>query len=651
MTQSVTNGGDYGSFAEEITWLDGFVLCQDLEHDGTFYAYRPLTGETLYGATEEGDCTGLDRSFSCWRQANEEQPNQLNGIACYSYDANAAIWGRSRPMTEADAMSLYEKHYDHNTGFFFFVDRTTGETLWNKPPGVPANLPCASSLLVGGYSDSRDNRADVYDGYGDTIEQGQSQEFPAVTDVQDKAALKISQSSSDTSQPPEVYLPDIRGRGGRFDSESGSFKKHHGRIVPYPWQQTIDYRKDENGTQELMTAQKPLSGTFNFTYPYPLVSRQLIGARGTKTVPWKSFRRTQPAPQFKFLDAGNVLEGPYCRRSGTGKQMVKAINRLPVYTSSRDRVAFSKTRGGDLKEDRLFEYPEDINYDDWELGHNITLLDGKVERESNFEAMILGRGGFEGGGAELARTMARYQNRPDVQMFGLINLAKYDYHETEEGYANPDGVAAMNWTLTVMPMYLENEAIQCRAVAVLAQLADNYAMRRELVKEDWTGKAVAAMNGNRMMTREMVLDHGHGRRERIEIKEPSRFAKDTCAWTCKLFGLMACDNAHRSNVADDGMSVVMHAMRFCPDDPIVQLNACKALYNFVYRCEAAHTLATEEDIIDLVEPLLEKFPSDKELIRITERALRALSPDGWRGGADDPNENGQNRNFDLKGNS
>mgnify|MGYP001205751257 CR=1 FL=1 len=57
------------------------------------------------------------------------------------------------------------------------------------------------------------------------------------------------------------------------------------------------------------------------------------------------------------------------------------------------------------------------------------------------------------------------------------------------------------------------------------------------------------------------------------------------------------------------------------------------------------------DIIDLVEPLLEKFPSDKELIRITERALRALSPDGWRGGADDPNENGQNRNFDLKGNS
>jgi len=99
---------------------------------------------------------------------------------------------------------------------------------------------------------------------------------------------------------------------------------------------------------------------------------------------------------------------------------------------------------------------------------------------------------------------------------------------------------------------------------------------------------------------------------------------------------MACDNAKRLAVADDGIPLVLHCMAFCPEDGMVQLTGCKALYNCVYRCEAAHVMATEEDALAYVEPLLDAFSSDPDLVRIARRTVRCLQPDGWRGAADDP---------------
>ena len=50
----------------------------------------------------------------------------------------------------------------------------------------------------------------------------------------------------------------------------------------------------------------------------------------------------------------------------------------------------------------------------------------------------------------------------------------------------------------------------------------------------------------------------------------------------------------KTQVADDGIPMVMKAMNFCPEEETVQLYGCKALYNFVYRCEHAHLVAIEE---------------------------------------------------------
>jgi hypothetical protein len=45
-------------------------------------------------------------------------------------------------MLASQADALYAKHYDFATGFFFWVQKADGATLWTKPRGLPANLPC-----------------------------------------------------------------------------------------------------------------------------------------------------------------------------------------------------------------------------------------------------------------------------------------------------------------------------------------------------------------------------------------------------------------------------------------------------------------------------------------------------------------------------
>jgi hypothetical protein len=46
---------------------------------------------------------------------------------------------------------------------------------------------------------------------------------------------------------------------------------------------------------------------------------------------------------------------------------------------------------------------------------------------------------------------------------------------------------------------------------------------------------------------------------------------------------MACDNARRVVVADDALPLILKAMQFCPEEGVVQMNGCRALYNCVYR--------------------------------------------------------------------
>lgn len=177
---------------------------------------------------------------------------------------------------------------------------------------------------------------------------------------------------------------------------------------------------------------------------------------------------------------------------------------------------------------------------------------------------------------------------------------------------------------------------QGAALNVLAVLADNFSLRREMFKEDWVTPMVAAVMACQTDEFELWVDHASGQRAKKTFRKPTRQAAETCAWACKLIAQMACDNNHRARVADDGVPLALHALKFAGEEnALVAMNACRAIYNCVYRCEAAHVMATEEDALALVEPLLESFSGDDDVERAASRTVRALQPDGWRGAADD----------------
>ena len=186
----------------------------------------------------------------------------------------------------------------------------------------------------------------------------------------------------------------------------------------------------------------------------------------------------------------------------------------------------------------------------------------------------------------------------------------------------------------ILKCKLDEEAIQSFGLAVLSQLTSELAMRREFASEAWVAATAAAVSRTRTHTKQVILDRGAGRKETIKVESPTRHAVDTCSWACKLFSHMAYDHVNRLAVADDGIGLVLQAMRLCAEDPTVQINACRAIYNFVYRCEAAHVLASEEDALDAVAPILTNFTSDADLLILAKRTIRALQPDGWQGAAD-----------------
>jgi len=74
-----------------------------------------------------------------------------------------------------------------------------------------------------------------------------------------------------------------------------------------------------------------------------------------------------------------------------------------------------------------------------------------------------------------------------------------------------------------MPDWVHSESVQGKALGVLACLADNFAMRREMFKEDWVTPLVAAVNAKQQDVHELWLDHGPDHpREKVVRRFPTR---------------------------------------------------------------------------------------------------------------------------------
>jgi hypothetical protein len=124
--------------------------------------------------------------------------------------------------------------------------------------------------------------------------------------------------------------------------------------------------------------------------------------------------------------------------------MVRGINRLPQQATPADRVDQAAARG-----DRMFVTTADVNYESWQLGDSMTYLDGKVAKATTLEPMTLCNAAYEDGPEAVVEMMSKFLDREDVQMFGLMNLAKYDFEENNYGEANEGGILAMQTALQV----------------------------------------------------------------------------------------------------------------------------------------------------------------------------------------------------------
>merc|ERR1719198_185644 len=107
------------------------------------------------------------------------------------------------------------------------------------------------------------------------------------------------------------------------------------------------------------------------------------------------------------------------------------------------------------------------------------------------------------------------------------------------------------------------------------------------------GPTLRAMRSLSMDRYEIIERNADGNRK-VTVEEPTRQSCEVVMHGARLLQLMACDPGRRQYVAEEAITTLLSAMKFCNEDATVQLYGCFALYNFVYRCELAH-LACEEE--------------------------------------------------------
>jgi len=113
-------------------------------------------------------------------------------------------------MSLDQANALYAKHYDFAAGFFFWVQRADGATLWNKPQGVPAAMPCTDLAQPLATADAV---------YGEVVEaQGGTTAQEAYSD---EVAVDGNGAAGSVPWPWQVLWDDVGGAEYYYNDETG----------------------------------------------------------------------------------------------------------------------------------------------------------------------------------------------------------------------------------------------------------------------------------------------------------------------------------------------------------------------------------------------------------------------------------------------
>ena len=323
------------------------------------------------------------------------------------------------------------------------------------------------------------------------------------------------------------------------------------------------------------------------------------------------------------MDPALMLVGPFCARTGKGKKVRTAINKLPDSKGLRNHHSVDRKMP-------LFLRNEEVECADWKLGQWVQCFDGMVLKKVMVEPYMLSRGAGAQGPLEVVQLMQRNLKRPAVLYFCLSSIAKMELAESEMGLATKEASACVLQTLKTLSRFPKNEALVAAATGALVQLAQNYATREVILKEEWQRPVLTALNNLKKESKEHLITTIDGQ-EKVTVHTATRWACDISTNGCRVFGVMAADPKRREDLAEEAIKACLLVMAFCDESATVCSAACDCLYNYCYRCEFAAIAVHDQDAYKKVQEAVGNFMSDEHCQKQCERAVKVLAPDGWRG--------------------
>ena len=219
------------------------------------------------------------------------------------------------------------------------------------------------------------------------------------------------------------------------------------------------------------------------------------------------------------MEPALMLKGPFCARTGRGKTCRFAINKLPDSKGLRNHHSVDQKVP-------LFLDNDEIECSEWKLGDWVQCFDGMVLKKVMVEPYMLSRGAGAQGPTEVVKLMQKNLKRPTVLYFCLMSIAKMELRESEMGLATKEASACVLQTLKTLTRYPKNEPLVAAATGALVQLAQNYATREVILKEEWQRLVVNALNNLKKESKEHLITTVDGQ-EKITVHTATRWARDT----------------------------------------------------------------------------------------------------------------------------
>ncbi|CAM9870331.1 unnamed protein product [Chrysoparadoxa australica] len=246
---------------------------------------------------------------------------------------------------------------------------------------------------------------------------------------------------------------------------------------------------------------------------------------------------------------------------------------------------------------------------------------------------------------DVVQLMERHKGNAAIWGVGLQQMGKSDLLETSVGIASPGGAAYIRTALETLRVWSKNAWLVAEALGALATLSSLLAHRKYILEQDdWLDDVVERMMMLPQMTQEVMEINPRGEATRFDISIPTPKGHLIAIHGCKFISYMAADASTREYLAEKTLPAIENCVVSIPDDPVLSHAASMALYNMVFKTEAAHSVIAPA-MTRHVRLLLNELPegAQEHMVRaIVERTLKVLEdPEGWRGRVDVDGENGQ----------